>query len=118
MIDARERRTADMTREVVREVLTLASERIADESNWCQDALARDDEGREVQPLAESATQWCAFGALIVELDARDDLDGMVVKLAYERAAGCNIATLNDSDGHGAVMAAYERAIEAASQAV
>lgn len=34
------------------------------ERGWCRDALARDADGKEVDPKSERAVAWCMFGAL------------------------------------------------------
>ena len=109
--------TADLDaieRSSTRNLLERALTRIEDETHWCQDDLALDADGRPVPPVSDAAVKWCAFGALIAEGDAADSrvAAGTAALIAFERATGSNIATVNDSDGHAAVIDGYRKAID------
>ena len=108
---------ADVERGEVVDLLNRTLARIKDESRWCQDALARDADGHEVPPLSEDAASWCAFGAILRECDGyhadRRVSVGTRAMIEFERAAGSNMATANDIDGHAAVVDAYRKAIDA-----
>ena len=67
------------------------------EQGWTQDALARDAQGNEVNPLSTEATCWCAIGAII---KARTELwfhSGGTAALV-QRHLGTLINRVNDVD--------------------
>ena len=54
-----------MSKPITRHVIERARMLIADESQWCRGALARDERGRQVDPTDTTARRRCAFGALV-----------------------------------------------------
>ena len=70
-----------MSKPITPHVIGRARMLIADESQWCRVALARDELGRQVDPTDTTARRRCAFGALVAaafELigDIKQDQDG------------------------------------------
>ena len=54
-----------MSKPITRHVIERARMLIADESQWCRGALARDERGRQVDPTDTTARRRCAFGGLV-----------------------------------------------------
>jgi hypothetical protein len=115
----------------MKDYLLAARAKIADPTNWTQKALARDSEGcnkPSKHPLAFNphwegidgrdprACQWCALGALQAVTPEGKDRPAMyaLCKAARQLYETDRIATINDDLGHAAVLACYDKAIEAA----
>jgi hypothetical protein len=117
----------------IKNYLTAARAKIADESNWTQHTLARDAEGNDKpssHPLSGDphwegidgrdvqACRWCAMGAVQAvtpvkhEQDAWDALDRAAVKIYH---APVRISQVNDDAGHAAVLACFDQAIKDAA---
>jgi hypothetical protein len=54
-----------MSKPINRHVIERARILIADQSQWCRAALARDEHGQQVDPTDTTVRQRCAFGALV-----------------------------------------------------
>lgn len=102
------------------EILRAARERISDPERWTTEAYARDRDGSGTEPQQADAVCWCAVGAFLAEqgLAPRvgDDphRSNPVLDLLIEAAGHRPVAAVNDKDGHAAVLALYDRAIELA----
>lgn len=74
-----------LTERTGEQLLTRAAELVA--FDWCQGALARDAEGREVEPWTASACSWSPLGALMASWyeGVDDGLDAF--RLAYASLA-------------------------------
>jgi len=106
-----------MSKPISRHVIERARMLIADESQWCRGALARDERGRQVDPTDTTARQRCAFGALVAaafELigDIKQAHDLANVAARAIRCASALIKT-NDTEGHAAVLALFDQALAA-----
>jgi hypothetical protein len=119
----------------MKDYLIAARAKIADPTNWTQNAFARDVYGSEKprnHPLAFNphwegidgrdprACQWCAMGAVQAVTPSYEP-EALVFhalhKAAgrlYEREIGVfgGIAEVNDNLGHDAVLACFDKAIE------
>ena len=96
------------------EVLKAARELISKPENWTTVFLARDANGNPVPPCSSEATCFCAIGA--IENAAGGGPEAAAhCELRSEMQYG-SIAAFNDSQGHAAVIAAFDRAIARLSE--
>jgi hypothetical protein len=93
------------------EILTAARELISAPERWTQEAFARDAGGNSCSEKLERAVCFCSWGAfhragysIIAEHFLRSEMDGMPGRF-------------NDTHTHAEVLAAFDRAIEAAKEA-
>lgn len=107
------------------EILRAAKAKIEDPVNWLVEEEACDDMGTPVPPADYDACQWCAMGALnAIEWRVNPDYTGpydYLEQAALEmgfQSKGHLVppAHLNDTAGHSAVMAMFDRAIALAEQ--
>src|SRR4051812_2591196 len=94
--------------------LIAARDLILDPAHWTSLHMARDAAGAVVLPAEPSACQWCALGALY-KVDGRvpSHYDKEPAYLALFAANNEKpVTSTNDFDGHAAIMALYDRAIE------
>ena len=105
-----------MSKSLDRVIIRRAHALIADERHWSWGALARDETGQRIDPTDVKARRWCAYGALIV---AANELVGDL-NLAHHLAASatrqlpcCSLIKINDTQGHAAALALFEKAITA-----
>lgn len=101
------------------DILIKARELISDPERWTQGAYAKDSSGREVYD-SDAAVCWCGIGALrrVAGYDylSRSKAIDFLHKTARE--AGFDyFQDFNDSSTHAEVLAAFDRAIEAARNA-
>jgi hypothetical protein len=97
-----------------REVLVAARALIAEPSRWLQGCYARDEAGAEVALHSPHATCFCAEGAVLrvsppglgAEFVAALQETGMRTRWSAHR--------FNDANSHASILAAFDRAIEAA----
>lgn len=102
----------------VKDVLVRAKALISNPQNWTQGTLARDDVGRIVPARHKDASRWCALGAICALTQLRGGVRYKAIGSLRLAAKGAICATnINDHEGHGAVMALYDRAIEAVGNA-
>jgi hypothetical protein len=97
------------------ELLKAAKAKIADEKHWTREAWARDEGGVKIDEGHPDARQWCAVGALYL---VGDFPKAAAARLILDQVAteGRGIFDVNDRLGHDAVMRAYDKAIELASE--
>ena len=101
-----------MSKPLNRPIIERARALIADESQWCRGALARDGSGRQVDPTDAMARRRCAYGALVAaafelvsDLSQAHDLADAA---AREMHGGSSMINVNDTMGHAAVLALME----------
>lgn len=99
----------------VHDVLVKARALIADPQRWTTGELARDNNGRGVDPLATTACKWCLEGAVERASDGERrpavSAYSMLVDLVPESCLAPH--EFNDYTTHAAVLALFDRAIEA-----
>jgi hypothetical protein len=94
-------------------IIRRAREIISDPKRWTQGTYARDKDGAAIHPYDDSATCWCALGALAraaIELNAQPG-DGSA---ATDRLINCSqrfVGSVNDHDGHAAVLSLFDKAL-------
>ncbi len=96
-------------------VLREAYEKIKDPNGWVQGNYALDSRGERVPPGEPSATQFCAVGAALSVIAARQQIrdEAYEVLRRTSRAMydGVGIFDVNDKLGHKAVCSVYEESI-------
>ena len=109
-----------MTRIVRDQALRRARALIAQQTGWTRGVLSRAVGGRPVMWHAEDACCWCAVGALHrAAYDLVGDFGGSFL-VADEIVGGAlaasfppNLAWINDTRGHAAVLALFDCALRA-----
>lgn len=110
-----------MTMETV-EILTKARELISDESRWTKNDYAADNVGYVVEFSDPRACAFCALGAILRVVEAKDDNDPTAREAdrLLVRAIGgtvpYDVAVFNDTHSHGEVLDLFDRAIALAKE--
>jgi hypothetical protein len=106
-----------MSKPITRPIIERARTLIEDENHWCRAALARDERGRQVDPTDMTAHQRCALGALVAaafelvgDIKRAHDLANSV---AREIRCTSSLINTNDTEGHAAVLALFDKALAA-----
>jgi hypothetical protein len=110
-----------MTTTVQKQVLINARALIADPAHWTKGTLACAANGRRVAWHDQSATKWCALGAIY---RAAYDLVGnskeaarigneVAKSICRSRWFSGRLPIMNDTRGHTAVLAAFDKALSA-----
>jgi hypothetical protein len=111
-----------MTTTVQKQVLINARALIADPAHWTRGTLASTANGRQVGWHDQSATKWCAMGAIY---RAAYDLVGdpkEATRIGDEVAKSVcpnhwlsgGLPAINDVRGHAAVLKVFDKALQAA----
>ena len=111
-----------MTTTVQKQVLINARALIADPAQWTRGTLACTANGRTVEWHAQSATKWCAMGAIY---RAAYDLVGdpkeamrignkVAKSIRPNRWIRGGLPVINDVRGHAAMLAVFDKALQAA----
>src|SRR2546429_3248787 len=111
-----------MTTTVQKQVLINARALIADATHWTRGTLACTANGRRVAWHDQSASKWCALGAIY---RAAYDLVGdpkdaarigneVVKSICRTRWFGGRLPAVNDARGHTAVLALFDKALATA----
>ena len=111
-----------MTTTVQKQVLINARALIADPAHWTTGTLAYTADGHHVDWYDYSATKWCALGAIY---RAAYDLVGdpkEATRIGNEVAKSVcpthwlrgDLPVINDARGHTAVLAVFDKALQAA----
>jgi hypothetical protein len=112
-----------MTTTIQRQVLINARALIAEPSHWTTGTLACNAEGHPVAWHDGSARKWCAQGAiyraaydLIADQNKALRLGNEVVRRICSSwwLSGTKLPAINDMKGHAAVLAAFDKALQAA----
>lgn len=111
-----------MTTTVQKQVLINARALIADPAHWTRGTLACDANGRTVEWHDQSATKWCAMGAIYRAAydlvgDQREATrigDEVAKTVRPNRWFGGGLPVINDARGHAAVLKVFDKALEAA----
>lgn len=100
----------------IRVILVAARNQLGHYDAWTQGAQARDEDGLPVSPKDDDARSWDAMGA-IRSVTARDEFP-LAVR-AFVDAAGIAefVGSWNDSVSYGQVIAAFDIAIAAHTEA-
>ena len=110
-----------MTTTVQKQVLINARALIADPARWTTAALARTANGHQVEWHDRSAIKWCAQGAIYrAAYDLFGDQkkamrigDEVAKSVSAPRWLRVPLPTINDSRGHAAVLAVFDKALQA-----
>jgi hypothetical protein len=95
------------------EFLKKAKEKILDPSHWCSGVYAEDNAGNSIDVKSPKATRWCAYGA-IDSMDVVDTYADRILSNSSIRLYHMELASVNDSLGHEAVIKIYDAAIATA----
>ena len=109
-----------MTTTVQKQVLINARALVADPAHWTRRTFARTADGHAIAWYDHSATKWCATGAiyraaydLVGDPNEAVRIGHLVVK-SVSPGRWLPVASINDVLGHAAVLAAFDKALEAA----
>ena len=99
------------------QIIELARTLIVDEQHWCTHHLALDKNGIVVSPTSSQAVKRCALGAVLAAAyQLTHDFD-TAHKLGLEVLAPIGgpipLMHINDSRGHSAALALFDRVIAA-----
>jgi hypothetical protein len=109
-----------MTTTLQKQVLINARALIADPTHWTKSALARTADDYVVEFYDRSATKWCAQGAIyraaydLVGDQKEAKRNGGVVLKTVHSSRWYSLPSLNDWRGHTAVLAVFDKALQAA----
>jgi hypothetical protein len=97
------------------QVVERAPALVEDERHWCRNELARDANGRTVDPTDQSAVKRCGLGALIavayqITNDHRRAHDLAITALRPLHGS-TTLVKINDIRGHSAVLALFDEVI-------
>ena len=111
-----------MTTTVQKQVLINARALIANPQHWTTRTLACGADGRHVEWHDRSASKWCAVGAIYRaaydlvgnQKEAMRIGDKVANSICRRRWFGTALPTVNDAQGHAAVLAVFDKALAAA----
>jgi hypothetical protein len=106
-----------MSRPLKLQIVERARALIADEQHWCRRHLGEDVNGVAVSATSANAVKRCTLGALIAaayqlthDFDAAHQLGHEALGPRYRAAT---LMQINDTSGHGAVLALFDEVIAA-----
>ena len=104
-----------MSRPLKLQIVERARALIEDERHWCRNELARDANGRTVDPTDQMAVKRCGLGALIaaahqITNDHRRAHDLAITALRPLHGS-TTLVKVNDIRGHSAVLALFDEII-------
>lgn len=109
-----------MSKQLV-DTLRAARELITEPQNWTQGYYAANGRGMHVEPEEDSATCFCALGA--IRRVTQEPHERVYFKQAWsllqevaKDARGTHVADVNDNIGHLAVLSLYDEAIKRAER--
>ena len=96
---------------------------IEDKRSWTRHAVTRRSNGMQCHPSDEAAMRYCAFGALVKSAMALNlTADSGLIRSAEMTIASANgwsrptrIASINDREGHRAIVRAMKQALDTRS---
>ena len=96
-----------------KEVLIKARELISDPNNWTAHAYARDAKGERVEINSPAACKFCALGAVqrVIGRPHDPSLSRKAWNALHEQTSDYSVASVNDNEGHAAVMEMFDKAI-------
>ena len=104
-----------MSKQLNLHIIEHARALIANEAHWCRRQMAFDGDGGAVMATDRRASKLCAYGALIASAHhMTDDCDqsyGLVSRAVTQFGGSTALIEVNDTDGHAAVIALFDRAI-------
>ena len=104
-----------MSRPLKCQIVERARALIEDERHWCRNELARDANGRSVDPTDQGAVRRCGLGALIAAADqiTNDHRQAHDLAVAALRPlhGSTTLVMTNDIKGHSAVLALFDEAL-------
>jgi hypothetical protein len=104
-----------MSRPLKLQIVERARALIEDERHWCRNELARDANGRSVDPIDQRAVRRCGLGALIaaayqITNDQRRAHD-LAITALRPLYGSTTLVKSNDIRGHSAVLALFDEVI-------
>lgn len=110
------------------EILTAARNLISDPAHWTTRVPARNEAHEVTSPRNDDACQWCALGAIAAVMPEQAyTVDSTAAILSLSRYCGSafqdpgypigRITRINDSEGHTAILSAFDKAIQAVPHA-
>lgn len=103
-----------MTKKSVRQILIEARKLIEKEENWCKRHYALDGAGMSTNELFDNAVCFCALGAINRSAGELLCCEDGPVSVLTEAMGAATVHEFNDTHTHAEVLAAFDRAVEAA----
>jgi hypothetical protein len=104
-----------MSRPLKLQIVERARVLIEDEQHWCRNELARDANGRSVDPTDQMAVRRCGLGALIAAASqiTNDHPRAHDLAIAALRPlhGSTTLVKINDIRGHSAVLALLDEVL-------
>jgi hypothetical protein len=106
-----------MSRPLKLQIVEKARTLIEDERHWCRNVLARDANGRSVDPTDQRVVRRCGLGALIaaayqITNDHRQ-AHALAITALRPVHGSTTLVKINDIRGHSAVLAVFDEVIAA-----
>jgi hypothetical protein len=105
-----------MSKPIQIQIIEMARLLVQDEKKWCRSQMAFDSYGTPVCPTDDTASKWCAYGALVAAAHNMAGDSGRAIDLAaiaVKDFGDCDaLMRVNDTQGHAAVLALFDEVLE------
>jgi hypothetical protein len=96
------------------QIIERARALIEDERHWCRNELARDANGRSIDPTDRRAARRCGLGALMAAAyEITHDHRRAAISALRPTYGSSTLVNVNDIRGHAAVLALFDEALAA-----
>ena len=102
-----------MSRPLKLQIVERARALIEDERHWCRNELARDANGRSVDPTDQRVVRRCGLGALIAAAYQITNYHRLAITALRPVHGSTTLVKINDIRGHSAVLAVFDQVIAA-----
>lgn len=112
-----------MTDLTTKQILIGMRELLSLPERWTQGRLAKDIQGKEIQPTSDEAVCWCLYGAACrIACDSISRLPDAIFNILNSSVKGSDHSSLilwqdDPSRTHAEVLAALDRAVELTDEA-
>jgi len=104
-----------MSRPLKSQIVERARALIENERYWCRNELARDANGRSMDPTDQRAVRRCGLGALIAAAyqitNDHHHAHDLAVAALRPLYGSTTLVMTNDTKGHSAVLALFDEAL-------
>ena len=108
-----------MSKPIHIQIIEMARLLVNNEKKWCRSEMALDIYGTPVCPTDDTASKWCAYGALVVAAHNMAGDSGSAIDLAaiaVKHFGDCDaLMRVNDTKGHAALLALFDEVLESSA---